>query len=530
MGKASRDTGAMARSAGAVSVAVMCSRVLGLVREQVFAALFGAGFAYDAFVVAFRIPNLLRDLFGEGALSAAFVTVFTEYDTNRGREATWRLANNVLAVVAVVLAVIVLVGIFFAEDLVRFLAPDFDLVAGKVALTTRLTAIMFPFLLFVSLSAVVMGILNAKGRFFVPALSSSFFNLGSLLGGVSLALLLPRFGQPAIVGMAVGTLIGGGLQLAWQVPALFRVGFAFSPRIDLADPGLRRILRLMGPAVVGLSATQVNIFVNTYFASSCEQGSVSWLNYAFRLVQFPIGVFGVALAIAATPIFARHAARGDLAAMRRSLASSLVMVACLTVPAAVGLALLAQPIVALIFEHGVFSPVDTARTAAALVCYSLGLVAYAGVKVVVPAFYALNDTRYPVLASFFAVAANIGIILLSIGALQYRAVALATSAAMTASFLLLAVVLYRKVGGYDLAHLAAGLWRVLLAVAAMAGWLALLQERWPLPASVGGRLLFVGAGVSSGALVYGLILNWLGVAEFRLVVDRIRERFWGLGR
>ncbi len=525
MGKASADTGVMARSAGAVSVAVMCSRVLGLVREQVFAALFGAGFAYDAFVVAFRIPNLLRDLFGEGALSAAFVTVFTEYDTRRGREATWRLANNVLAVVAVVLGLITLAGIFSAEGLVRLLAPDFGLVAGKVALTARLTAIMFPFLLFVSLSAVVMGILNAKGRFFVPALASSFFNLGSIAGGVSLALILPRFGLPAIAGMAVGTLVGGALQLAWQLPALSRVGFAFRPRIDLADPGLRRILRLMGPAVVGLSATQVNIFVNTYFAASCEQGSVSWLNYAFRLVQFPIGVFGVALAVAATPVFARHAAQGDMVAMRRSLASSLVMVACLTVPAATGLALLARPIVALIFEHGAFTPVDTARTAAALVCYSLGLAAYAGVKVVVPAFYALDDTRYPVLASFFAVAANITIILLAIGSLQYRAVALSTSAAMTASFLLLAVVLHRKVGGYDLAHLAAGLWRVCLAAAAMALWLVLLQGWWSLPAGVAGRLLFVGVGVSSGALVYGLVLNRLGVAEFRLVAARVRERF-----
>ncbi len=524
MSKASGDTGRMARSAGTVSIAVMCSRVLGLVREQVFAGLFGAGFAYDAFVVAFRIPNLLRDLFGEGALSAAFVTVFTDYDTNRGREETWRLANNVLAVVAIVLSVITLLGILFSRQLVSLLAPDFSLVAGKVTLTARLTAIMFPFLLFISLAAVVMGILNAKGRFFVPALASSFFNLGSIIGGVGLALVLPRFGQPAIVGMAIGTLIGGMLQLGWQVPTLLRTGFSLRPRIDLADPGLRRVLRLMGPAVVGLSATQLNIFVNTYFASSCQEGSVSWLNYAFRLVQFPIGVFGVALSIAAAPVFSRHAARRDTEAMRRSLASSLVMVACLTVPASVGLIMLARPIVALIFEHGAFSAFDTGRTAEALVCYSIGLAAYAGVKVLVPAFYALDDTRYPVLASFLAVAANIAIILATIGSLQHRAIALATSCSMTGSFFLLAVVLHRKMGGYDLRHLAGGVLRVLAATLVMAGWLYALLGWYTMPAGIAGRALFVLVAVVSGALVYGVVLDRLAVEEFRVVMDNVRSR------
>ena len=200
MQNAASDTGKIARSAGTVSIAVMCSRVLGLVRAQVFAALFGAGFAYDAFVVAFRIPNLLRDLFGEGALSAAFVTVFSDYHENRGEAATWQLANNVLCVIAILLSLIALLGIYCSEDLVRLLAPDYGLIAGKVALTAKLTAIMFPFLVFISLSAVVMGMLNAKGRFFVPAMASSFFNLGSIFGGVALALTLPRFGQPAIAG------------------------------------------------------------------------------------------------------------------------------------------------------------------------------------------------------------------------------------------------------------------------------------------------------------------------------------------
>ena len=223
----STSTGKIARSAGAVSIAVMCSRVLGLIREQVFAGLFGAGFAIDAFVVAFRIPNLLRDLFAEGALSAAFVTVFTDYSTNRGSEATWRLAGNVLVFFTLLISLLTLVGLYWTEPIVHLLAPDFDLVAGKSELTVKLTRIMFPFLLFVSLAAVVMGMLNTKGKFFVPAMSSTFFNLGSIVGGLGLAWMFPRFGQPAIAGMAWGTLIGGALQLVIQLPTLVKVGFQF---------------------------------------------------------------------------------------------------------------------------------------------------------------------------------------------------------------------------------------------------------------------------------------------------------------
>ena len=235
----SESTGRIARSAGTVSVAVMCSRVLGLIREQVFAGLFGAGFAYDAFVVAFRIPNLLRDLFAEGALSAAFVTVFSEYSTKRGPEDTWRLASNVLIFFAVVISAFTLVGMYFADPIVNLRAPDFQSTPGKTELTVKLTRIMFPFLLFVSLGAVVMGILNTKGKFFVPAMSSTFFNLGSIIGGLSLAWLFPRLGQPAIAGMAWGTLIGGAMQLLMQLPTLRQVGFRFRCACNPADPGLR---------------------------------------------------------------------------------------------------------------------------------------------------------------------------------------------------------------------------------------------------------------------------------------------------
>jgi len=406
------------------------------------------------------------------------------------------------------------------------LAPDFALIADKMELTQKLTIIMFPFLVFISLSAVVMGMLNTKGRFFVPAMASSFFNLGSIVGGVTLALIIPKFGQPPIVGMAIGTLIGGFLQLVMQLPSLVKTGFSFRPHLDLRDPGLKRILLLMVPAIIGLSATQINIFVNTNFAASCAEGSVSWLNYAFRLVQFPIGVFGVALSVATLPVIARYAAVKDIDNLKKSYTSSLTMVFCLTVPATVGLFLLAEPIIRLIFQHGAFTAFDTARTAEALSFYSLGRFAYAAVKIMVPVFYAINNTRYPVFGSFLAVGANITIILLSIDHFQHKAIALSTSCAMFFNFLFLSAILYRKLAGYSLAYLFKGLGKVLLASGAMGGYLIGLQyglATWLsedfIRELIG--LLFL---IISGAALYGGVLYLLRLQELTFLVDKVAEK------
>lgn len=524
--KPSVFTGKIAKSAGAVSVAVMCSRVLGLVREQIFAGLFGAGFAYDAFVVAFRIPNLLRDLFGEGALSAAFVTVFSEYDTNRGPEETWKLAGTVLTFFAIFLSILTLVGIYFAEPIVHLLAPDFSLIAGKMELTILLTRVMFPFLLFVALAAVVMGMLNTKGKFFVPAMSSAFFNLGSIIGGVSLAFLFPKFNLPAIAGMAWGTLVGGLMQLLIQLPALGKVGFVFKPCFKLNDPGLKRILFLMLPATIGLSATQINIFINTNFASSCMQGSVSWLNYSFRMVQLPIGVFGVALSIATLPVLARCAAKQDMKGLRQAFTSSLLMVFSLTIPATAGLVLLADPIIRLIFEHGAFSAVDTTQTAAALTYYAYGLFAYAAVKIMVPVFYALNDTKYPVIGSFIAVAANILIISLTINQFQHKAIALSTSCVMILNFFFLGSVLYKKLHGYSLQHIGLGLAKILLSTGVMATALFLLKRQmiFLLHGSILTQLILVFSLVFIGAFLYGATLHLLKLPELGIITDKIKLR------
>ncbi|MEW6386402.1 MAG: murein biosynthesis integral membrane protein MurJ [Thermodesulfobacteriota bacterium] len=521
-----QHTDKIARAAGTVSIAVLLSRLLGLVREQVFAGFFGAGYAYDAFVVAFRIPNLLRDLFAEGALSAAFVTVFTDYQQNQGPERTWRLANNVITCLCLVVGGITLLGILASYRLVDLMAPDFGLIPGKLELTAVMTQIMFPFLPLISLAAVAMGILNTKGKFFVPALASSFFNLGSIVAGVGLSLLAPKFGVHPIVGMAWGTLIGGFLQLAVQTPLLKREGF--QPRLvfDPRDAGLRRILILMLPAVVGLSATQINIFINTFYAASCPQGSISWLNYAYRLVHLPEGLFGVALSIATLPLVSRLAADRDLAALKGALQSSLSLAMLVTVPAAVGLIVLAKPICTVIFQHGRFTPLDTQQTAAALRFYSLGIFAFAGIKIMVPVFYALNDTRVPVVGSFLTVGANLLFINLTLAALQHRAIALSTSLCVILNCLFLGAILYRKLGGLPLRYLLTNLGKATGAALVMG--LVVYQGQqlglsW-LGTGLAAQVLNLLGAILLGLAVYLGGIFWLKIPELQGLLNQWRSR------
>ncbi|MES2572607.1 MAG: murein biosynthesis integral membrane protein MurJ, partial [Verrucomicrobiota bacterium] len=337
------------RSAGIVALAVMCSRVLGLARELILAKLFGAGFAMDAFVAAFRVPNLLRDLFAEGALSTAFVTTFSKKIKNEGDQSAWALANKVATLATIVLSLVTIVGILLAPQLIGLLAGGFT--PEKRELTILLARIMFPFILMVSLAALAMGMLNAKNVFGAPAMASSFFNLGSIVGGISLGWWMdPHFGERALIGLAMGTLIGGALQLLIQFPALRRAGFEFRPDFVWRDEGVRQVLRLMGPAVIAASAVQVNVMVNGRFASELMgDGPVSWLSYAFRLMQLPLGLFGVAIGTVTLPLVSRSAAAGNTEEFRSILARGMRLAFLLTIPSTVGLILLARPIISLIY-------------------------------------------------------------------------------------------------------------------------------------------------------------------------------------
>jgi putative peptidoglycan lipid II flippase len=519
-----RRSAVIARSAGTVGVAVVLSRLLGLVREQVFAALFGSGFAYDAFVVAYRIPGLFRELLAEGALSAVIVTVVGDLRQRDDPQRIWRLSRSLFCAVALLVGGLVIAVSLLARAVVGLLAPEFTQVAGKFDLTAHMAAVMIPFLLLLALSAVAMGLLNSHGRFLVPALSNSFFNLGSVIAGVLLAAWLPRFGRHPIEGMAWGVLVGGGLQFGIQLPALVRAGWRPWGGVDFGDPALRRVLMLMVPAIIGLAGDKINIFVNTYFAAGCDQGSVSWLNYAFRLLVLPVGLVGVSLSIASTPVISACAASGELGELKRTLVSATVMSLLLSVPASVGLIFLARPIIALLFEHGRFTALDTRFTAEALICYSLGIAAHAAIKITVPVFYALGRARYPVAGSLATVALNCALVPLLLPELAFRAVALSTSVCVTVNYLFLLFMLHRQTGGLPLRFLLRTLGAIAgmsLLMGAFAAWLH-AQLAGLLPMRLPGRLAAVLLPVAAGALLYAAMLSRLRIAEVDMVLGRMR--------
>jgi putative peptidoglycan lipid II flippase len=526
----------VARHAGIVSLAVMASRVLGLVRDQVFAIFFGAGLYYDAFLTAFRIPNLLRDLFAEGALSAAFVTTFTQVLQTKGEKEALRLSNRVATLIILVIAVISIIGWWYAPAIVRVLAPGFYDVPGKAELTIQLTRIMIPFLLLIALAAQAMGILNARGRFGIPALASAFFNVGSIIGGLLLGFVVgPAIGLSAIEGMAYGTLIGGFLQFAVQWPSLMRAGFSYQPMISINDPGVRQIFSLMGPAIIGTAAVQVNVFVNTNFASSIvdpvtgavANGPVSWLSYAFRFMQFPIGVFGVAIATATLPPLSRSSAQADYQEFRQTLAHSLALVFLLCIPSAVGLAVLSRPIIALIFEHGQFTAFDTIQTGDALAAYAIGLAGYAAVKLLSPAFFALGDARTPMLISLGSIAVNYVMNSLLVAPFGHVGLAFSTSTVALVNFLLLALLMRLRVGQLEGSHLGLKLARICLASIPMAAVAWLVSEfsaSLPL-AGIGLRLVRVSTAITLAAVTFYFACKLLRIEELDEVVDAVAGRF-----
>src|SRR5580698_5849313 len=456
------------KAAGIIGLAVMCSRVLGLAREQIFAALFGGGAAMDAFTAAFRIPNLLRDLFAEGALSTAFVTTFSKTIARGGDGAAWRLADKVATLTTIVLSAICLLGIVFSPQLVATLAPGFN--ADKAALTVTLTRIMFPFILLVSLAALVMGMLNSKNVFGMPAMASSFFNIGSIVGGVALGFWIdPHFGPHALVGLAFATVFGGALQLAVQLPSLARQGYRFRPDFRWRDAGVKAILLLMGPSVIAASTTQFNVLINSMFASTLGDGPIFWLSIAFRLMQLPLGLFGVALGTVTLPLLSRLVVAGEMLGFRSELSRAMRLAFLLTVPSTLGLMLLAEPIISVLYQHGKFDAHQTAQAAGALRFYAVGLGGYAALKVLVNAFYALDHRTTPMFVSFLAVALNLVFNWLFTFHLGWgtRGLAFSTGLVACCNFLLLYALMRRHLRGLESRRLLRMLGKVALASVAL---------------------------------------------------------------
>ena len=536
----SKDQQRVTRSAGIVSIAVMASRLLGLVREKVIAYYFAAGVGGDAFYAAFRIPNLMRDLFGEGALSKAFVTTFTATELEDGEEAAWRLASRVFNATFLLLTLITVIGIFAAPAIVDliFTGKGFQEVPldpsehfgfdSKRDLTVYLTQIMFPYLILVSLAAVTMGLLNSKGKFGLPASASSFFNVGSLIVGVCGYYVAPSFDLHRTTGMAVGVLVGGALQFLIQVPLMRRVGFRYQPLFSLRDERVRQVMRLIGPAILGVAALQINVLVNSIFASEGE-GWLTWINRAFRLMHLPIGVFGVAISTVALPNLAKLVAEGDMEAYRRAFSYALRLTFLLTVPASVGLMVLAEPICRLIFEGGQANPLDTQQTAIALFYYGFGLCGFSAVKIATDGFYTFNDTRTPAVVSLCTVGLNITLNYLFIYRLgfDHRSLALSTSCTITLNFLVLLFLLRGKAGELGLS----GIWLLLIklavASAVMGGvcWWGCAQiEGWFGVESIIARLIgvFIPIGLGVAVLVVGAKL--MRIRELDQLLGAIARR------
>jgi putative peptidoglycan lipid II flippase len=516
------------KAAGIVGLAVLCSRILGLVRELIFAALFGNGRLLDAFTIAFRIPNLLRDLFAEGALSTSFITTFSKTIATDGDRAAWKLANKVATLTVIVLSSITIAGIITAPWLVHVLAPGFD--GDKAALTITLTRIMYPFIVLVSLAALVMGMLNAKNVFGMPAMASSFFNLGSIIGGVLLGYWLdPNFGARALLGFAFGTLIGGSLQFVVQLPALRRIGYVFRPDFQWRDKGVRAILRLMGPSVVAASTTQVNVLVNSIFASKLGDGPTFWLSAAFRLMQMPLGIFGVALGTVALPLLARMAATGNLVSFRSELSRGMRLAFLMTIPSTIGLMMLAEPIMSVIYQHGRYDAYQAGEAAGALRFYAIGLSGYAALKVLVNAFYAIDRRKTPMFVSFSAVALNLLLnwfFTLQLG-WGHRGLALSTACIATSNFLILYFLMRRQLTFLETGAMVALLGKLTVAGAALAGvcWLGghflladwATQPFWP-------KLASLAATIVAAGLIFLLVAYALKIPELRDIIAAFERR------
>ena len=497
------------RALGSIGVATLASRVLGFVRDMVVARAFGAGPVTDAFFVAFRIPNILRRLLGEGALSTAVVPMLSDYLVTRPRADFHRLFRAMLGAAILVLCAVTALGSLLAPWIVRLMAPGFAGEAGQFALTVMLTRLMFPYLILVGLAALVMGALNAHGRFFTAALGPAVMNLGMIV----CVLALTRHVDPPIVSLAVGVLVGGVGQLVVQAPDLVRADIPLRPSREFRHPALGRLLRLLLPSIFGLAAVQITIFINTLLASLLRAGSISYLYYADRVMEFPLGVFGIALASAALPPMSRQAAAGDRPGLARTMNFALRLSCYTALPATVGLVLLRLPITRVLFERGHFGPVETAATAWALAWYALGLVAFSATRIAAQAFYAMGDTRTPVAAGAAAVGVNVVIAVALLQPMAHAGLAFASSASAYANLALLVWFLRRRLGRLGGRELVRSLGRTALASAALGAWCGALLLRWPHATGRWTEAGWLGAAIGGGGLVFWFASRALGSPE-----------------
>lgn len=512
-----------------MTIATLLSRVLGLGRDVVLTAVFGAGREMDAFNVATRIPNLVRDLFAEGAMSAAFVPTFTRHLKEKGEASAWRLASNVINALVLVTGLLVVLGMVFAWQLADFYTDDAQF-ADNLPLTVTLTRWTLPFLTMVAIAVAQAGVLNSLRKFFIPAVSPAMYNVAIIASALALVPFAPALGIEPITAVAIGSLVGGMLQIVAQWPAMRAAGYRYHLILNFRDPGLQQVLLLMGPGAIGVAAAQINLLVNTWLATSQPEGSVTVLNYAFRLMYLPIGLFGVSVATAAVPELARQATGEGFADMRRTISSSLRLMLVLSVPSMVGLAVLGHPIVELLFQRRAWTPEATAATAWALLMYAPGLVGYSIVKIASPSFYALRDARTPVMVSILTVGTNVALNLWLVRVMGYGGLALGTAIASLVNAGLLLLLLSRRIGGIDSRRVLVAFLKVSAASVFM-GTAAWYAHGWLTGVFGGGsditRATAVAGAIAAGLAVLAASAKILRLWEFEEAMNAVIGRVRG---
>jgi putative peptidoglycan lipid II flippase len=520
--KSAPEKSSLARSAGIVSAATFASRLLGLVREQVTAYLFGASDAVDAFKSAFRIPNLLRDMFAEGALSAGFVPIFSEKLRTGSKEDAIRFAGMVFGALTAIVSVIVLLMMVFTPEIATLLASGFENIPGKMSDTILMGRVMMPFLLLMALAAMLMGVSNSLGYFGVPALAPVMLNLGMIICSVALS----PFVKPPVLSIAIGVLVGGFGQFVMQYVALRRIGFRFKIIFDLFDPDLLRLLLLILPTTIGLAATQINVAIITRIASS-DSGAVSYLDYAFRLLHLPLGLFAIAIATVALPKLASEAAGGNLIGFNHIHASALRLGMFLSLPATVAMIMLSREICGAVYQYGEFTAIDTTQTARALAMYCVGLPFFTLVRITVPAFYALKDTRTPAIVSVISVVLNIFFCFQLRGTYGFVGLALAASLAGLVNFALLTYLLRHRIDITGNRQNLVALMKI-AAATIVAGGLIWLIKHFFFAEVHHSRLINLGAVtlmLAAAAAAYLAICRLLRLEELTRLTDAAMRRF-----
>jgi putative peptidoglycan lipid II flippase len=488
------------KAAGVVGSATLISRILGFVRDAVIAWFLGAGFSSDAFIAAFRIPNLLRRLFAEGSLSSAFVPVFTEYIVQNDQKGAFSMARSAFRLLSVILFLVTIGGMLLSPWIVYLIAPGFD--AQKISLTVTLTRWMFPYFFCIGLVALCMGILNVLGHFTAPAVAPVILNI-SIIGSVFF--IAPAMPTP-VIGLAIGVLIGGILQVTLQLPVLVRKGFRFWESANLMHPGLKKVGILILPIVLGGAVYQINIVISTLLGSLLAEGSVTYLYFADRLVQFPLGIFAIAASTAILPTLSRHAAAREFDELKNIFGHALKLVFFITIPAMVGLIVLREPIVVLLFQRGEFDATAAQLTTQAVLYYSLGLWAFSAVRIVVAIFFALQDVRTPVRIAIISIFANIFLGVILMKPLAHGGLALATSLASMLNLILLVHALRDRLGSFGWKNIVQSTGKVIFCSLVMgigvwaSAWILIpLESR-----TFYGLLIGVIASIAIGLCIYGI--------------------------